>query len=93
MSKYIGSDFDDFLKEQGLLAEAEAKALKKVIAFQIQEVMIEENLSKTKMAKRMNTSRASLDRLLDPDNPAVTLQTLERAAIALGKRIKMELVG
>ncbi|MEX0722102.1 MAG: XRE family transcriptional regulator [Balneolaceae bacterium] len=92
MNKYVGSDFDEFLEEQGMLAEAEAKAIKKVIAYQIQEVMERESLSKTKMAKRMNTSRASLDRLLDPENPSVTLQTLERAAIALGKRIRMELV-
>ncbi|MEX0608078.1 MAG: XRE family transcriptional regulator [Balneolaceae bacterium] len=92
MNKHIGSNFDDFLEDQEMLAEAEAKAIKRVIAYQLQVFMEREQLSKTKMAKRMRTSRSALDRLLNPDNPSVTLQTLERAAIAIGKRIKMELI-
>lgn len=91
MSKHIGSNFDDFLEEEGLLAEAEAIAVKRVIAFQLGELMKEQKLTKTQLAKRMGTSRSSLERLLDPDNASVTLLTLERAAKALGKHIKIEL--
>jgi len=90
--EYLGSDFDDFLAEEGLLAEAEAVALKRVIAFQILELMKERNLSKTAMAKRMSTSRVTLDRLLDSSDGSVTLQTLERAALALDRRLHIELV-
>ena len=90
-SKHIGSDFDDFLKEEGLLAEAEATAVKRVIAFQIEQVMRERQLSKTALARLMNTSRSAVNRLLDPDNPSVTLTTLERAAHALGKRLRISL--
>ena len=88
-SKHIGSNFDDFLEEEGLLAEAEAVAIKRVIAFQVEQMMSEQHLSKTEMSRRMKTSRASLDRLLDPANQAVTLQTLDRAAHALGKRLQI----
>ncbi len=90
--EHLGSDFDDFLAEEGLLAEAEAVALKRVIAFQILVLMKERNLSKTAMAKRMNSSRATLDRLLDSSDGSVTLQTLERAALALDRRLHIELV-
>ena len=90
--QFIGSNFDDFLAEEGLLAEAQAVAVKRVLAYQIEQLMITQNLSKTVMARRMNTSRAALNRLLDPANPSVTLQTLERAASVLGKRIQVELV-
>ena len=90
--QYIGSNFDDFLAEEGLLTEAQAVAVKRVLAYQIEQLMISQNLSKTVMAQRMNTSRAALNRLLDPANPSVTLQTLERAASVLGKRLQVELV-
>ena len=89
---HIGSDFDRFLEEEGILAETEALAVKRVIAFQIEQVMKEQNLSKAEMSRRMNTSRASLDRLLDPSNRAVTLQTLDRAAHALGKHLQLNLL-
>lgn len=92
MNKHIGSDFDDFLEEEGFLAEVEAAALKRVLAYQLEELMRRQQLTKTEMARRMQTSRASLNRLLDPSNPSVTLQTLERAATALGKRLRIELV-
>ncbi len=92
MNPHIGSDFDDFLEEEGLLAEVEAKAIKRVVAFQVAMLMQQQQLTKTEMAERMQTSRASLDRLLDPSNPSVTLQTLEHAATALGKRLRVELV-
>ncbi|MBN2148823.1 MAG: XRE family transcriptional regulator [Anaerolineales bacterium] len=90
--QYIGSNYDDFLAEEGLLAEVEAVAVKRVLAYQIEQLMITQNLSKTAMAQRMNTSRAALNRLLDPTNPSVTLQTLERAASVLGKHLQIELV-
>ena len=90
-NKHIGSNFDDFLEEEGILAEAEAVAIKRVIAFQVEQMMMEQNLSKTEMSRRMKTSRAALDRLLDPANQAVTLQTLDRAARALGKRLQISL--
>jgi DNA-binding Xre family transcriptional regulator len=89
--KYIGSDFDSFLEEEGILAETEAVAVKRVIAYQVQQMMKEQNLSKTEMSHRMNTSRAALDRLLDPTNQAVTLQTLDRAAHALGRQLQISL--
>ena len=88
-NKHIGSNFNDFLEEEGILAETESIAVKRVIAFQVEQMMIEQKLSKTEMSRRMNTSRAALDRLLDPANRAVTLQTLDRAARALGKRLQI----
>ena len=90
--KNIGSDFDDFLKEEGVLEEVEQTAIKRVVAFQLRELMRKKNLSKTAMAKQMKTSRSSLERLLDPTNCSVTLQTLARAATALEKRLRIELV-
>jgi len=90
--EHLGSDFDDFLAEEGLLAEAEAVAMKRVIAFQIAELMKARNLSKSAMAERMDTSRTMVDRLLDSADGSVTLRTLERAALALDKRLRIELV-
>lgn len=92
MNKHIGSDFDEFLEEEGILAEVEATAIKRVIAYQIQQEMVRHNLTKTDLAAKMKTSRASLNRLLDPNNGSVTLQTLERAALAVGKRLRVEIV-
>ncbi len=85
--KHVGTDFDGFLQEHGLLEDAQAVAAKRVIAFQIAEEMKRHNLSKSEMAQRMRTSRPAVDRLLDPANPSVTLSTLERAATAVGKRL------
>ena len=90
-NRHIGTNFDDFLDEEGLRADAEATAIKRVVAYQIELEMKQANLSKTAMAEKMHTSRTALDRLLDPSNVSVTLQTLERAALALGKRLKIEL--
>ncbi|MBW6510745.1 MAG: helix-turn-helix domain-containing protein [Desulfuromonadaceae bacterium] len=90
-NKHIGSSFDDFLDEEGLRADAEAAAIKRVIAYQIEIEMKQAKLSKTAMAEKMRTSRPALDRLLDPTNVSVTLQTLEKAALALGKSLKIEL--
>lgn len=89
--KHIGGDFDEFLSEEKLLELSESTAAKRVIAFQIAQEMKRRKLSKSEMASRMKTSRPALERLLDPSNPSVTLSTLERAASALGKKLKIEL--
>lgn len=89
---HAGSSFADFMKEQGLYEEVHAQAVKSVIAWQIAEEMKKQGLTKVMMAKRMGTSRSSLDRLLDPDNDALVLSTLERAAAALGKEVRVSLV-
>ncbi len=89
--KNIGSDFDEFLEEEGILEDVTAVAVKRFIAFQLAAKMDEANLSKAEMARRMETSRSALDRLLDPDNASVTLQTLQSAVRALGGRLKIEL--
>ena len=87
----IGSDFDDFLRDEGTLEEADAVATKRVIAYQIAQEMEKANISQSELARRMNTSRSSVERLLDPANLSVTLVTLERAASAVGKRLKVQL--
>jgi antitoxin HicB len=89
--KHIGSDFDDFLRGEGILDEAEAVATKRVIAYQLAQEMERANISQSELARRMKTSRSSVERLLDPTNPSVTLVTLERAASAIGKRLKVQL--
>ena len=89
---HIGSSFDAFLKEQGTYEEVAASAIKRVIARQLDALMEEKGLSKTELARRMKTSRAQLDRLLDPENASVTLATLTRAAHAVGRHLRMELV-
>jgi antitoxin HicB len=83
--------FDEFLDKDGLLAETEDAAIEGIIADQIKVAMDKQRLSKTKMAARMKTSRRQLDRLLDPDNPSVTLATLRRAASAVGRRLRVGL--
>ncbi|MCF8077461.1 MAG: helix-turn-helix domain-containing protein [Desulfotignum sp.] len=88
--KHIGSSFDNFLQEEGLMAEAETTALKRVLAYQIKQEMELQNISKTALAKMMKISRSSVDRLLDPKNSSVTLLTLENVAVALGKRLKLQ---
>jgi DNA-binding Xre family transcriptional regulator len=89
-NRHIGSNFDDFLRDEGLLADVEAVAVKRVLAIQVAQMMKKQRISKSDMARRMRTSRTALDRLLDPENGSVTLQTLERAALALGKRLRVE---
>jgi len=90
-NKHMGSDFDEFLRDEGILDDAEAAATKRVIAFQIAQEMEKAHISQSELARRMNTSRSAVERLLDPTNPSVTLQTLERAASAVGKRLKVQL--
>ncbi|AOY78997.1 XRE family transcriptional regulator [Moorena producens JHB] len=89
---YIGSSLDELLEEDNILAEVEAVALKRVLAWQIEQAMLEKGLTKTEMTQVMKTSRAALDSLLDPNNTSVTLNTIERAANALGKRLQLQLV-
>lgn len=91
-NKHLGSDLDDFLREEGILDEVEAEAAKEVLTLLIQREMKRQRLSKSQLALKMQTSRAALDRLLDPKNNSVTLHTLSKSATALGKRLKIELV-
>lgn len=91
--KHLGSSFDDFLAEEGLLEASEAVATKRVLAFQLAAAMADQKLSKADMARRMKTSRSALDRLLDPASPSLTLLTLERAARVLGLKVRIEIVG
>lgn len=87
----IGSSFEDFLAEEGIREEANALAVKRVLAWQIEEAMKAQGITKVEMARRMGTSRAHLDRLLDPDNDRVQLDTVQRAAAAVGRRLRLEL--
>jgi DNA-binding phage protein len=89
--KNIGSSFDDFLAEDGLLEAAEEQAIKEILADQVRAAMQSEGLNKAAMARRMQTSRQALDRLLDPSNTSVTLHTMQRAAAAVGRRLTLEL--
>src|SRR5216117_4028682 len=91
-SKHRGSDLRDFLREEGVLEEVEARAVKRALALQLSRLAAEQSLSKAKMAARMKTSRAAVDRLLDASNPSVTLTTLGKAARAPGRKVKIELV-
>ncbi len=90
--KHLGSSFDDFLKEDNLLDTAEIVAIQRVLAFQLDQMMQSAQISKATLAERMRVSPATLKRLLNPNGGAVTLQTIERAALALGKQLRIELV-
>jgi len=87
----IGSPFDDFLKEEGIYEEVSARAIKRVLARQLDALMVDQKITKAELARRMKTSRAQLDRLLDPQNESVTLATLTRAAHAVGRNLRVEL--
>jgi predicted XRE-type DNA-binding protein len=88
---HIGSTLDDFLSQEGVLEEVSARAIKRVIAWQLSEAMKTQGLTKTAMAERMHTSRSMLDRLLNETDTGMTIETLSRAAQALGYRVKVEL--
>ena len=88
---HIGSSFDAFLAEEGLLEACEEQAIKELLAEQIEQAIQEKGLTRTAMAARMQTSRAALSRLLDPHNSSVTLRTLQKAATVCGKRLRLEL--
>jgi predicted XRE-type DNA-binding protein len=89
---HIGSTLDDFLKEEGLYEDATNFAVKQVLAWQVQQAMEEQGITKAEMARRMGTSRAHLDKLLDPKNDKVQLDTVQRAAAAVGRRVRLVLV-
>lgn len=91
-NSHIGSSLQGFLEEEGIREDAEHAAIKRVIAYQITEAMEKLELTKSKLAEEMGTSRSALDRLLDPANDSVTLETLKRAAQATGKRLELRLV-
>ncbi|MCC7266682.1 MAG: XRE family transcriptional regulator [Caulobacteraceae bacterium] len=91
-NKHRGSSLDSFLEEEGVLNEFQAKAIKEVIAWQLGEAMKERNLSKRKLAELMHTSRTQVDRVLDPNDGNVTLETLQRAAEVVGRRVQLALV-
>jgi predicted XRE-type DNA-binding protein len=87
----MGSSFEDFLKEEGIYEGVTAYAEKRVLAWQIQEAMKAQKITKQKMADRMHTSRTQVDRLLDPKNDKVSLEIIHRAASAVGKRVRISL--
>lgn len=89
---HIGSTLDDFLKEEGLFEDATNHAVKRVLAWQVEQAMQQQGITKTEMARRMGTSRAHLDRLLDPENDKVQLDTVHRAAAAIGRKVRLVLV-
>ncbi len=88
----IGGLFDDWLKEEGIYEEVSTASVKRVLAWQLEQAMRDGNITKSAMAKRMDTSRPQLDRLLDPDSGNVTLDTLAKAAAAVGRKVRLELV-
>ncbi len=89
--KHMGSSIDDFLKQEGIFEEAQAEAIKEVVAWQLAEAMKKKNISKARMAMLLKTSRTQVDRLLDPKND-ITLSSLQRAAAIVGRRVMIELV-
>lgn len=91
-NKHRGSTIDEFLAGEGVLEEFQAKAIKEVVAWQLAAAMRERKLSKNQLAKRMHTSRTQVDRVLDPDAGNVTIETLQRAAELVGRKVKIELV-
>jgi DNA-binding Xre family transcriptional regulator len=91
MNKYTGSDFDDFLREGGILEEVTARAHKRLLSLQLAEAMEASKISKVQLAERLQTSRSQVDRLLDPDNTAITLESLERLACAVGRQLRIDL--
>ena len=89
---HIGSDFDDFLAEEGIKAEVEALALKRVVSLQLQSIIDEEQVSKSQLASLMKTNRTSVNRMLDPENPSLTIASLGKVAAALGRKLEFRFV-
>lgn len=88
----VGSSFEDFLKEDGTHAETSAAAIKRVLAWQLENAMVKKGISKNEMARQMRTSRSQLDRILDPENDRIQLDTVFKAARVLGRAVRLELV-
>ncbi len=91
MNIHRGSSFDVFLEEEGIFEEVSAKAHKRLIALQLADIMKKSKITKMGLAKKMQTSRSQLDRLLDPENTTISLESLERVAHALGKKLHIEI--
>lgn len=91
VQRHIGSDFEDFLREEGRLEESTVLAIKRVLAWEFQQAMTKANISQAEMARRMHTSRAVIRRLLDENDPSITLSTISKAATALGKNLRLKL--
>ncbi len=92
LNSSVGSSFDDFLKDEGLYEEITAQSIKRVLSWQLREAMTAQGMTKVKMAQLMNTSRSQLDRILDPDDVKIQLETLYKAARVLGREVRVELV-
>ncbi len=90
MNRHKGGSLDDFLEKDGILDEVSAKAKKRLLALQLADIMKQEHLTKAYLARELNTSRSQLDRLLDPENTAITLESLERLAHAVGRQLRIE---
>ena len=88
----MGSSFDDFLKDEGVYEEVTAQSIKRVLAWQLQEAMTAKGMTKSEMANLMDTSRSQLDRILDPENVKLQLDTLYKAATVLGREVRVELI-
>lgn len=91
-NRHTGSSIDDFLRDEGVLVEVQALAIKEVIAWQLDQAMKDRKLSKRKLAELMHTSRTQVDRILDPADGNVTIATLQRAAAVLGRKVNVELL-
>ena len=90
MNQFTGSNFNDFLEEEGILEEVSAKAHKRLLALQLADIMKKNSITKTSLANKLKTSRSQLDRILDPDNTTITIEVLERVAHAVGKKLHIE---
>ncbi|WP_353569891.1 helix-turn-helix transcriptional regulator [Candidatus Albibeggiatoa sp. nov. BB20] len=89
-NQYTGSDFDDFLEQEDILEQVSTNVHKRLLALQLADIMQEKQITKTSLAKQLNTSRSQLDRILDPDNTGITIEVLERVAHAVGKTLRIE---
>lgn len=89
--KHVGSSLEDFLEEEGILEAATTKAVKSVVAWQLAQEMKAKRMTKKRLAELMRTSRAQVDRILDPEKGNITIETLQRAAALLGRRVRLEL--
>jgi DNA-binding Xre family transcriptional regulator len=87
MNQFTGSNFNDFLEEEGILEEVSAKAHKRLLSLQLKDIMNENSITKTSLANKLKTSRSQLDRILDPENTTITIEVLERVAHAVGKKL------
>ena len=90
MNKHTGSNFDDFLEEEGIFEEVSAKAHNRLLVLQLSDIMEEKKITKSSLAEKLKTSRSQLDRILDPENSSITLEVLERVAHAVGKNLRIE---